>query len=87
MTRTKTLIHYYCDQDDVCVDVQFIIAVVNFTFRPRCTNVVHDLGSAEPSTSVIGDLNRVQVALHCSNMNSVHLTVDQLIHNLNRGYI
>jgi len=49
--------------------------------------VVRDLGSAEPSSSVIGDLNRVQVALRCTNMNSVHLTVDQLIHDLNRSYI
>jgi len=32
------------------------------SLRPRCTNVVHDLGSAEPSSSVIGDLNRVQVS-------------------------
>jgi len=37
-----------------------------------------NLGSTEPSSSLIGDLNRLQVTLRCTNLNSDQLTVVQL---------
>ena len=52
-------------------------AILAFT-KARLHQRRSNLRSTEPSSSLIGDLNRVQVTFRCTNLNSDQLIVVQL---------